>query len=123
MSEENVVEEEFPAADLASILSVNDKAEEWVPIPEWKMRVKVTSISKADQVKLRKQALVRGQVDTTRMEQLLFVYGLAEPKITSEHIDRLFEKQSGAVDRILNAIFKISGMLNTTEDAEADFQE
>lgn len=115
--------EEYPVADLASILSVNDKVEEWVNIPEWKMRVKVRSITKADQVKLRKQSTVRGEVDVVKMEQQIFLYGLAEPKIEAEHLDRLFEKQSGAVDRILNAIFQVSGMTADVDEAEADFQE
>ena len=115
--------EEFPIGDLASMLAVNDKVEEWVNVPEWKMRVKVKSITKGDQVKLRKQATVRGELDMTRMEQLIFVYGLAEPAITEEHLGRLFEKQSGAVDRILNAIFEVSGMTKKVEEAEADFQE
>lgn len=122
MSEDKNVEE-YPVADLASILSVNDKTEDWVKIPEWKMQVKVKSITKADQVKLRKQSMVRGEVDPVQMERLIFIYGLAEPKIEAEHLDRLFDKQSGAVDRILNAILRVSGMTTDTEEAEADFQE
>src|SRR6266404_2848407 len=104
----SVDEEEFPVADLASLLAVNDKAEDWVNIPEWKMRVKVQSISKANQVLLRKQSTTRGNIDPVKMEQLIFVYGLAEPKMEPEHIDRLFEKHAGAVDLILNAIFRVS---------------
>ncbi len=122
-------ERDYPVADLAAILSLDDKKEDWVNIPEWEMKIKVKSLSKADQVRLRKQSMVKGpggvtNIDPVKMEQLLIVYGVVEPKFTTEHIDRLFEKQSGAVDRILAAIFKISGMTeDSAKDAEADFQE
>ncbi len=115
--------EEFEVADLASILAIEDKSEAWVDIPEWQKKVKVKSLSKADQVRLRKMSTVRGVIDPVKMEQLIFVYGLAEPKIQPEHVDRLFEKQAGAVDRILNAIFKVSGMTEDPKEAEETFQE
>ncbi len=116
--------EEFPVADLASILSVNDSQEEYVDIPEWKMRVKVKSLTKGDQVKLRKESTDRhGNLDTTQMEQLVFVYGVVEPKLGRQDVDRLYEKQSAAVDRILKAIFDLSGMGADNSEAEADFQE
>lgn len=121
---ENV--EEYPEADLASMLAVNDEEFQWVPVDEWKMKVKVKSISKKDQVLLRKKSTVNGVLDTSRMEQLLFVYGIESPKITSEHVDRLFEKRSSALDKVMNAILELSGMVgkkSDPEEAAADFQE
>lgn len=124
MSEELEPKVDFPAGDLASILSVNDSKETWVNIPEWKMKVKVKSLTKGEQVRLRKESTDhRGNLDTSLMEQLIFVYGLVEPKVEREHLDRLFEKQSSAVDRILSAIFDASNMGPDNKVAEEDFQE
>lgn len=122
MSNEN----EYPVADLAALLAVKDSKEEYVSIPQWELRVKVRSLSKAEQVRLRKRSSVHGVVDDDQLQGLILVNGIVEPKMSAEHIDAMFEKNSGVVDHILKRILTLSGMMGEQkklEDAEADFPE
>lgn len=114
---ENVEEtNELKVPDLAELLAIDDKQEKWVDLPKWGFKVKVRSLSKAEQIKLRKQASVQGKVDQNRLEGLLLVNGMVQPKMNIDHINRVFEKQGGLVDKILMAILDISGM---TEDSQS----
>lgn len=116
-------DEGFPVADLASILSADDSSEEWVDVPAWKMRVKIRSLSKADQLRARKKSTHKGVVDEAKLEGLLLVYGTVEPKFSEDHIDTLFSKQAVAVDTILTRIMQVSGNTDDTDaEAEATFQ-
>lgn len=122
MTEVNV--KDLPEATLDQLLAVPDSNTEWIAIPEWGYKVQVKGLSKADQIKARKQASVRGKVDETKLEGLVFVYGMVTPKVTPDQLDRLYEKSSGVVDRILGAILRLSGMDGfVDEEAEADFRE
>lgn len=115
--------ENLPIGNLADILAIDDTQESVVNIPEWNCSVRVKSLTKSRQIALRKQSTIRGVVDENRLEGLLFIYGVVEPQFSPEHVDRLFEKSSGAVDRILQEILTLSGMTeDVTKAAEADFQ-
>lgn len=114
----------LPEGTLESILAMPANNEEWLPVPEWNCKVKVKGLSKADQIRARKQSTVRGKLDETKLEGLVFVYGMVSPQITPDKLDALYEKQSGVVDRLLAAIMRLSGMDEFANDeAEADFRE
>lgn len=116
--------ENLPLGTLDDILAVSDSNEESVNIPEWGFSVKVRGITKGEQIRLRKQAAVKGRLDEAKLEGLILVTGLVSPKVTPDKVDILFEKSSGAVDKILMAIFRLSGMDGQLdEEAEADFRE
>lgn len=114
----------LPLGNLADILAMNDVSEKVIDVPEWGCSVKIKGLTKAQQIALRKQAVFRGTVDEAKMEGLLFVYGVVEPKFAPEHIDRLFEHSSGPVDKVLLEIMRLSGMSDDADkEAEADFRE
>lgn len=115
---------DLPEATLEQLLAVQDSNTEWIAVPEWGFKVQVKGLSKADQIRARKQSSVRGKLDESKLEGMVFVYGMVSPKITPDQLDRLYEKSSGVVDRILGAILRLSGMDEQTDgQAEADFRE
>lgn len=117
-------EQELPVGTLEQILGAKDSNEDYVNAPEWGCRVKVKGLSKAEQVRLRKQSTRSGKLDEAKMEGLVIVHGMVEPKITPDRVDALFEKSSGVVDRILLKIFELSGMTDLqAEEADADFRD
>lgn len=122
---EDAVESQVPelrVPDLSELLALDDSEEAWIEFPDHNFKVKVRSLSKAEQIKYRKQATVNGKVDGNRLEGLLLVNGLVQPKLTIDHINTMFQKKSGLVDKILLKILDLSGMTDDKrEEAEADF--
>lgn len=116
---------DLPVGDVAGILALDDAKEAWVEVPEWNCKVKVKSLSKAEQIYARRGAADgKGGIDESRLEGLLLVSGIVEPKFTKDHIAQLFEKNATALDRILGEIMGVSGMTQeTVVQADADFQE
>jgi hypothetical protein len=100
--------------NLDAILAAPDVTESDVDVPEWGGKVKVKALSKADQIRVRKDATDnKGNVDDVRMEGGLLVAGVVEPALETKHIPDLFAKSASAVDKVLQAILGVSGM---TED-------
>jgi hypothetical protein len=115
---------ELPEGDLASLLGVSDAVEEWFPVPEWGFKIKLRSLSKADQIRCRKMATRQGRLDDQAFEGLLLLAGIAQPKLGPEHLDRLQSKNVGVVNKIQRRILELSSMMEAdSEEADADFQE
>lgn len=115
---------ELPEGTLDQILNSKDVKEEWVPIPEWNMKVKVKGLSKAEQIKARKMSTTAGKPDDSKLEGNILVLGMVSPKVTPDKVSALFEKSSGAVDKILTTILDLSNMTEKVNgDAEADFRD
>ena len=51
-----------------------------------------------------------GELDTDRIELLMFVYGVVEPQFTADQYGALALLHGGAIDRVLKALIRISGM-------------
>lgn len=118
------VAEELPEADLATLLGVDDSSEEWYPIKEWGFKVKLKSLSKADQIRCRKMATRQGKLDSDALEGYLLMAGIVQPRLSPEHLARLQGKNVGTVSRILRRILELSHMLDDDNaEAEADFPE
>lgn len=118
------VSDELPEADLASLLGVNDSREEWYPIKEWGFKVKIKSLSKADQIRCRKMATRQGRLDSDALEGFLLMAGIVQPRMSAEHLDRLQSKNVGTVSKLLRKILEISNMMDgDAEKDEEDFQE
>ncbi len=122
---DNVKEDEvLPAGDFNFILGQPNSSERWVEIPEWNCKVKIKSLTKAEQVKLRKASMVRGNVDDLRLEMNLISFSLVEPRLTLDQVDELYAKSNPkALMRLQAACLTFSGL---TEDyikqAEEDFR-
>ena len=106
------------------ILTAPDIQEKVVEVPEWGGAVKIRSFTKQRQIQLRAQALVGGEVDSERMELLMFIEGVVEPKFGVEHIDLLKGKSASAMDRVLGAILELGGMTPEAQnEMERDFRQ
>lgn len=114
---------ELPVGNVADILALDDSKEEWVDVPEWTCRLKVKSLTKAQQIYARRGASDgKGGIDESKLEGLLLVAGIVEPKFEKDHIAALFQKNATPLDRILGAIMGVSSMDQAAEEeAEADF--
>lgn len=110
----SVEENELPVADFGSILALAGDETQWVEVPEWKSRVKIKALSKAEQVRLRLASTVRGKVDDTKLEMNLLVFSLVEPRLAFDQVDELYKKSnSKALSRVVAAALTLSGL---TED-------
>lgn len=107
-------EVELPVGDFNFIMGQPTESEKWINVPEWNCKVKIKSLTKAEQIKLRKVSSVRGVVDETKLEQNLLVFSLVEPRLTFDQIDELYTKSnSRALSRLQAAALTFSGL---TED-------
>lgn len=92
------------------ILAAPDLGEAEVEVPEWGGSVRIRGLSKAAQQHLRKSATVSGQLDPARLEMLLFIHCVVEPRFTEEQYDALAAKSAGAIDRVIKAIAELAGL-------------
>ncbi len=102
------------------ILSAPDLEEMIVAVPEWGGSVKIRSFSKQRQLQMRKDSMNGNEVDSERMELLMFIEGVVEPKFTTAHIDALRQKSAVAMDRVLQAILKLGGL---TPDEQGEIEK
>jgi hypothetical protein len=106
------------------ILAAPDIQEKVVEVPEWGGAVKIKSFTKARQIQLRSEAVVNGEVDSERMELLMFIEGVVEPKFTTQHLDLLKNKAATAMDRVLGAILELGGLTPERQaELERDFRQ
>lgn len=107
-----------------AVLAAKNLPEKEVDVPEWGGKVKVKALSKQQQIAIRKESVSKGmRLDETKMEGLLLVEGIVEPKFERHHISTLFEGPSGPVDRVLTEIMKLSGMSDEdVTEAEEDLK-
>lgn len=83
-------------------------------VPEWGCDVEVTSYSKAVERKIRDQSLENSpqggkQVNLDRMEKLMFVYAVTQPRFTLEQYDALQENDCVPLNRVLRMVYKVTG--------------
>ncbi len=98
------------------ILSSVDVKEEEVEVPQWEGSVTIRPFTKEAQQRARKQARSDGEIDTDRLEMVLFIEGVVEPKFTEEHYEDLRQKSAVAIDLVLQRIMAASGI--TDEEAK-----
>lgn len=93
-----------------AILAAPDTQTEIVEVPEWGGAVKVIGLTKRQQVDIRREALVNGDVDPEKVQQGIWREGVIEPRFPEEQLGALFDKNAGVVDRVLAVILRLSGM-------------
>lgn len=93
-----------------AILSAPDIVEKEIEVSEWGGSVLIRTLTKAKQIKIRKQAMVNGKLDEEYLEILIFIAGVAEPVFTEQDHESLRTKSASAMDRILLEIYRGSGM-------------
>lgn len=129
MSEETVNEVvdsnvDMPVADFSTIIGLNGTEHRWVEVPEWNARVQIKSLTKAEQIRLRKKSSKGGVVDDILLEINLIADSLVQPKLSNVEVDQLFAKANAkALNRIAAAALAFSGLTEDyIGDAERDFR-
>lgn len=100
----------LPMLTAEAILGAADTPEEVLPVPEWGGSVRIRGLTKRQQVDARARSMVNGEVDVAESQMVLWMEGVIEPRFTREQMAALFEKNAGAVDRVLKRLLVLSGM-------------
>lgn len=125
MADDKTTEETgLPVADFGTILGLSSERVKWIDVPEWKAKVKIKALTKAEQIKLRNSSRHRGVVDETKLEMNLLVFALVEPRLTFDQVDELYAKADAkALSRISAAALTLSGLTEDyIEQAEQDMK-
>lgn len=111
------------------IWAADDIEERTVPIAQWGGSVRIRTFSKKQADDMRRRATVRDRfgkdnVDSEKLEALLFVEGVVEPHFELDDYEHMQEKSAVAVSLVLRAIMDASGLseLAATEAAKSDAQ-
>lgn len=116
----------LPVADFSSLLALPSEDVRWVEVPEWGVKFKMKSLTKAEMVRLRKESTPRGQKDVNEilLEMNLLHYSIVEPKLSLAQVDELFEKGNAkALSRLSAAALTLSGLTEDyIEQAEQDMK-
>ena len=105
------------------ILTANDIVERTVEVPQWGGAVRIRGLTKGQHQQLRKRATSRSQVDTDRLEMLLFSESVIEPRFTLEQVNQLKDKAAAPFETVLRAVLEANGLADgAVEQAEAEFR-
>lgn len=103
------------------ILSMVDTRTDEVFVSEWDTNVKVIGLTKRQQLDIRNRSLVEGEADEEKVQQWMWLEGVVEPKFSEDQLPQLFEKNAGAIDKVLKRVLELSGM--KPEDLKAKGSE
>lgn len=92
------------------ILATADTPTKDVYIPEWSTTVTVIGLTKRQQLDIRARSIVNDEVDFEKSQSLMFLEGVTDPVFTEEQMGAIFQKNAGAVDRVLKEVLTLSGM-------------
>lgn len=92
------------------ILAIVDTKTDEVWIEDWQTNVKVVGLTKQQQLDIRNASLVDGEVDADKSQAGMWLQGVLEPKFTEDQVALVFQKNAGAVDKVLTRILELSGM-------------
>ena len=106
------------------IVSVSDIKTEYVDVPEWGGQVKIRGLSVKAINHANRRATVAGELDPEKITVEVLLAGIVEPELTPEHAGQLAGKALAPVNRIVNAIYRLSGIdSDTVEGLESRFRE
>lgn len=108
--------------DATAIIATDDIRFEYVPCPEWGGKVRVRSITSKKRAELEKRLTedkrtrqgITKEVNMQLFREWLVVYGCVkengEPLFQSEHVKMLQDKSAGVIQRLTDAIMRLSGI-------------
>jgi hypothetical protein len=79
-----------------------------IPILDGEVRIRL--FRKGEVEEMRAEAMVKGEVDNSKMERLLIQRGLIEPGLNDAAFDELLTGASDVYYAILNEIMELNGM-------------
>jgi hypothetical protein len=106
------------------IWKAQDIEERTVDVPEWGGSVRIRSFTKKQTDRMLRSATTRDRfgkdtTDNQKLEALLFVEGVIEPKFDLDDYERVLDKSAVVIARIIKSISEASG-LSDLAVAEAD---
>lgn len=110
---------------LDEIEQVDDLPEKVVAMPEWgkDVGVKIKALTKQQQIDIRKQATVNGEVNVDEADLLAIVESVIEPELTREQVGLLKTKNANAIDRLTTELAMLNGLdKEALEALEAAFR-
>lgn len=99
------------------ITAATDDEEEELYIPEWGGKVVIRGLSKREFDHMRKMATVRAAKGRRNeiLEMEMTCAGLVKPTVNAQKYQMLLDRNAGAMIRILNSIYKKSGLEREAE--------
>lgn len=110
------------------ILAADDVVYDDVQVPEWGGVVRVRSLTVGESVSITDMSRVSGdkknplKVDTRRAMFLTFQKGVVNPPIDANVLERLMNKNSGVVLRVVTRINELSGVTLDAEDLSKNLE-
>jgi len=101
------------------ILKGSGLIEKEIEIEQWGGTVMIREFSKAKQQQLRKDASIGDEINSDKLELLMFIHGVIDPVFSEQDYIVLREKSAIAIDKVLKEIMDISG-LNESAIKEAE---
>lgn len=94
------------------ILESSVLCEKEIEIPQWGGSVIIKEFSKAKQQQIRREAtdIENGEINTDKLELLMFIHGVIDPVLSQEDYFALREKSAMAIDIVLKEIMDLSGL-------------
>jgi hypothetical protein len=106
-----------------AILAKADTPEDRVEVPEWGGFVVVRGLTKRQQIDIRRASMRDGVVDPEESQRRIWQEGVVDPRFPDEALGPLFDKNAGAVDRVMSRILELSGMNESAvRDREKTFR-
>jgi hypothetical protein len=106
------------------ILAAEDIATDDIEVPEWGGTVRVKGLTVHDLNEANRLATVAGEVDAEKITCMVLVFGCVEPRFTPDQVGLIAQKSAAVVNRLGGAIFRLSGIGDTTPQAlEARFRQ
>lgn len=101
------------------IIAVEDDEEDEMYVPEWGGKVVVRGLSKREFDHMRRQATVRAAKGKRNdiLEMEMICAGMVKPIVNRQQYQMLLDRNAGAMIRVLNAIYKKSGLEREAEQA------
>lgn len=106
------------------IIDAQDITETTIPIPEWGGEVVVRSVSyrRLSSMKnyARKMQEAGQEVDEDYVEKEMVRIGLVNPEMTADQVEKMWDKSSVALMKILKAVMGVS---NADEDSQKEAEK
>lgn len=117
--EDAIPEEHDRVLSFEEIVAAEDDDEDEMYVPEWGGKVKIRGLSKREFDHMRKQATLRSAKGKRNdiLEMEMTCAGMVKPTVNRQQYQILLDKNAGAMVRILNAIYRKSGLEKEAEQA------
>jgi hypothetical protein len=112
------------ADEILAIATATDLDQQWLEVPEWRTRVRLRELTRAEILHATKQAETKkGRVDQGLLNQHLFLMSIQEPRFTQEQYRRLCNRSGKPISKVMEAIKTLNGLGDEDDDDSRGAQE